>query len=198
VVLLTTLSHGITTCQSAAGRCSHTHASRKSPTACLADETFWSLPVLGRGQGYDKELGLTMSDVRKEGERLTWNDVVASFRVVSAGQLLSLQRMVRYQELRDKPMWLKRADQPLALLFISHRWETLDHPDPSGRQLRAIQQFLRTICTCVEAMLVSKQERLRLAPSLAQEGILQAEEVARRIFGFGPFSDGFASARDCC
>jgi len=85
-----------------------------------------------------------MSNARGEGERLTWNDVAASFRVVSADQFLSLQRMIRHQELRDKPMWLKWKDQPLTLLFISHRWETLDHPDASGRQLRAIQQFLRT------------------------------------------------------
>ena len=38
--------------------------------------------------------------------------------------------------------------------------------------------------------MVSKAERLQLVPSLAVEGTLQAEEIARRILGFGPFGSG--------
>lgn len=128
------------------------------------------------------------------GNRLTWGEVVASFRVISADHLLSMHRLERHQDIRNKPVWLAREEKPLALLFISHRWETLEQPDPTGQQLRAIQQFLGTLCICVEAMLVPRRDRLRLVPSLAQEGILQAEEVARRVFGFGPFSDDPASA----
>ena len=116
--------------------------------------------------------------------------MVSAFRVISAHDMLSMKEMKRHQDVRDKIRWLTVEEQPLALLFISHRWETLKHPDPAGKHLRAIQDFVRRLCICVEAMLVDRQKRLQLVPSLAYEGTLQAEEVARRIFGFGPFSDG--------
>jgi hypothetical protein len=85
--------------------------------------------------------------------------------------------------------WLARDEPPLALLFISHRWETLEHPDPSGRQLAALQEFLRLVCRCIEAMFLTRYDRLRLVPTLLREGLLQAEEIARRLLGFGPFSE---------
>ncbi len=106
-----------------------------------------------------------------------------------ASYLLGMARMERHQDSREKVRWLTAEEPPLAILFISHRWETLENPDPTGRQLRAIQEFLQRLCFCIEAMLVGQQERLRLVPSLAYEGTLQAEELARRILGFGPFSD---------
>lgn len=124
------------------------------------------------------------------GRQLDWKDLVNLFRVISAYDMLSMKEMKRHQDVRDKVRWLSADERPLALLFISHRWETLKHPDPAGKHLKAIQNFVRCICSCIEAMLVGRQERLQLVPSLAYEGVLQAEEVARRIFGFGPFSDG--------
>ncbi|MGA3246287.1 MAG: hypothetical protein ABSE41_16840 [Bacteroidota bacterium] len=129
------------------------------------------------------------SDLAAEGNQLDWKSAVSSFHVISARGLLAMKEMERHQNVREKVQWLKDEDQPLALLFISHRWETLKHPDPQGRHLRVLQEFLRRICISVEAMLVPRLERLHLVPSLAEEGTLQAEEVARRILGFGPFSD---------
>jgi len=120
---------------------------------------------------------------------MDWKSVSSSFHVLPASDVLAMRRMARHQDVRNRLDWLRSEEPPLALLFVSHRWETLEHPDPSGRQLRAIQDFLGRLCTCVEALLVSKEERLKLVPSLAYEGPLQAAEVARRMFGFGPFGD---------
>ena len=114
--------------------------------------------------------------------------MAASFHIISAHELLGMNRMERHQDVRDKVQWLKK-DKPLALIFVSHRWETLLHPDLSGRQFRALHEFLIRIGLCIEAMCVDKQERLQLVPTVMKEGSLQAEEVARRILGFGPFSD---------
>jgi len=127
----------------------------------------------------------------EEGE-LNWRDVVSSFRVLPAGGVLAMEQMERHQNLKDKVHWLDGEEQPLALLFISHRWETLEHPDPTGRQFKIIQEFLRRICICVEAMLVPARERLQLVPSLSLEGTLQAEEVVRRMLGSGPFAGASA------
>lgn len=121
--------------------------------------------------------------------KLDWHDIVSSFRVISARDLCAMETMERHQDVRDKVPWLTTEDRPLALVFISHRWETLQHPDPTGRQLRVIQEFLRRICTCVEAVMVPARERLQLVPSLSLEGTLQAEEVVRRMLCFGPFAD---------
>jgi hypothetical protein len=121
---------------------------------------------------------------------LDWHAVVSSFRVASARSILDMLEMERHQNAKANIRWLTGEEPPIALIFVSHRWETLSHPDPTGRQLKAIQEFLRRLCLCVEAMLVPRQERLGLVPSLANEGTLQAEEVARRMLGFGPFSDG--------
>jgi hypothetical protein len=121
---------------------------------------------------------------------LDWDAMLHSFRVASARSILDMREMERHQNVRANIRWLTDDERPLALVFVSHRWETLSHPDPSGRQLKAIQQFLRRLCLCVEAMLVPRDERLALVSSLANEGALQAEEVARRMLGFGPHSDG--------
>jgi hypothetical protein len=124
--------------------------------------------------------------------KLDWASVASRFHVISALDVLGMDRMCRYQDVKDKVRWLGAGEPPLTLLFISHRWETLAHPDPAGRQHKAIQDLLRCVCTCAEAMLVPKGERLRLVPSLEQEGYLQAEEIMRRALGFGPFSDSQA------
>lgn len=129
-----------------------------------------------------------MQTAAYEEHELNWPDVVSLFRVLAAHDVLAMEQMKRYQNLKDKMHWLGPEEQPLVLLFISHRWETLEHPDPTGRQFKIIQEFLRRICICVEAMLVPARERLQLVPSLSFEGTLQAEEVVRRMLGSGPFA----------
>jgi hypothetical protein len=120
---------------------------------------------------------------------LDWKHIAQTFHVVSAGDLIALNRLARHQEVRDVVRWLGPAEPPLALLFISHRWETLEHPDPTGRQYAALQAFLRRIGAVTEAMLAARPARLRIVSTLEREGDLQAEELARRMLGFGHFAD---------
>ena len=118
-----------------------------------------------------------------------WESLSSRFSIISGADLLRLERMQRHQDLEERVGWLDATcEPPLLLLFVSHRWETLAHPDPSGRQLAAIQALLNRICVCAEAMLVSRDDRLRLVPSLDREGDLQAAEIVRRLFGYGPFA----------
>jgi hypothetical protein len=128
-------------------------------------------------------------------QRLEWPSLREAFSIIAAADVLRLTRMERHQDLQGTARWLDASvEPPLVLLFISHRWETLAHPDPSGRQLAAVQALLERICTCIEAMLAPRDERLRLVASLDREGDLQAAEIARRMFGFGPFAGSTAGA----
>ena len=97
-----------------------------------------------------------------------WQNLATSFHFVSAHDLLSMQKMERHQTIRDNVQWLKE-EKPLALIFVSHRWETLQHPDPNDQQLRALQTFFNQVCLCIEAMFVDKEERLQLVPSIMKE-----------------------------
>jgi hypothetical protein len=125
---------------------------------------------------------------------LDWPAIASAFHIAPARDLLLMERMARHQDVRRHVRWMTASNPPLALIFVSHRWDTLSHPDPDSRQLHAIQAFLQRVCVCIEAMMVSRPERLALMPSLRREGALQAEEVARRILGFGPFGDGLSRA----
>src|SRR4249920_507996 len=96
-----------------------------------------------------------------------WTSLSSRFSIISGADLLRLEWMERHQDLEGRIRWLDATSEPpLVLLFISHRWETLAHPDPSRRQLAAVHTLLRRISICVEAMLGSRDHRLRLIPSL--------------------------------
>ena len=66
----------------------------------------------------------------------------------------TLERLPSLQELRSEhPEWLEtrtiefeaacRGEYAGHILAVSHRWDTLAHPDPSGEQLRSLAAFLR-------------------------------------------------------
>jgi hypothetical protein len=124
---------------------------------------------------------------------MSWNAIVSSFHITTAADLLAAARMLRHQDVRATATWLPDDAQPLALLFLSHRWESPEHPDLSGRLMAGIHRFLEYLLVAVEATLVPRPQRIALVPSLTVEGMLQAEEIARRLLGFGPFSDDTAS-----
>jgi len=128
------------------------------------------------------------------GERgMDWKELTASFHVTSVEGLLSLARMERHQDVRARLRWLEAGEPPLGMLFVSHRWASPEHPDPGGELMRSVQAFLRLLLAAVEALLAPREERLRLLPSISGEGALQAEEIARRLLGFGPLSGPAAS-----
>jgi len=124
---------------------------------------------------------------------LTWREIVSSFNVVSARDLAAMDVMERHQDIRDRVGWLAADEDPLALLFISHRWQTPRHPDPDASDLRSIQTFLGKVASATHALMVDRAQRLGMMESLTAEGDLQAEEIARRMLGFGPFADGTAA-----
>ena len=125
---------------------------------------------------------------------MSWTTIASSFRIVTAADLLAAESMPRSQDVRATITRLTPQTQPLALLFLSHRWESPQHPDPDGRLMQTIRRFLQQVLLVVEAMMVERHERLELVSSLMPEGVLQAEELARRLLGFGPFSDDVAAA----
>jgi hypothetical protein len=122
------------------------------------------------------------------GPAMTLREVAGSFHVTTVDALLSLPRMARYQDVRAQLPWLAAGEPPLGLLFVSHRWASPEHPDPGGDLMRGVQEFLRLVLLAVEALLVPREGRLRVLSSISREGALQAEEVARRLLGYGPFA----------
>jgi hypothetical protein len=66
-------------------------------------------------------------------------------------------------------------DEPPALIFfVSHRWESLEHPDPMAHQLKALQYLLRYIPEIAALQKVSAAERIKKLPSIRIHGVLQA------------------------
>ncbi|HEY1302485.1 MAG TPA: hypothetical protein VGF24_02990 [Vicinamibacterales bacterium] len=98
-----------------------------------------------------------------------------------------MNSMPRHQDIRATARWLTPSSEPLVLLFVSHRWETLTHPDPDGRQLRALKLLIRKTILGLEAMMTTRTHRLELVPALTSEGSLQGYEIARRMLEFGVF-----------
>ncbi len=54
----------------------------------------------------------------------------------------ALRELDRWPRRQDFESAAAAPDEGSLLLFISHRWESLDHPDPSGRQLEAVRAGL--------------------------------------------------------
>ncbi len=89
--------------------------------------------------------------------------------------------------------WPKRQEgEPLAspahpgrlLLFVSHRWESLDHPDPTGAQLLCLKVGLTLALAAAVLQLGNKEKDVKTVSGLPEtmaeflEPILRAEEVA--------------------
>jgi hypothetical protein len=83
--------------------------------------------VFGYGQRESRRPLLGRSGASWEGGVGTW---------YSWSELRSWDRWPRRQELQR---FARGADPGNLLLFVSHRWESLDHPDPTGRQLQALK-----------------------------------------------------------
>jgi hypothetical protein len=63
----------------------------------------------------------------------SWNEIAKTFRFVRAAELLGLDALPAYQALQTRGgAWFDDTEPPLLALFVSHRWETPDEPDPKG------------------------------------------------------------------
>jgi hypothetical protein len=113
------------------------------------------------------------------GGLLSLRDAVSRFWVLTAGDLLRMESFRRRQDLEVEPMAPENCH---LLLFISHRWETAEHPDPSGRQLAALKSMIHLLCDACDALSTqSVEERLRSLPSLRRYGALQALLLISRL-----------------
>jgi hypothetical protein len=130
--------------------------------------------TLTLGDGDEKATGGVGS-----GARLSLEDAVSRFYFLAARDVLRMGSFRRRQDLRVEP--LAREDCHL-LLFISHRWETPGHPDPTGRQLGALKALIHLVCDACDALSAqTDEERARFLPSLRRYGALQALLLVSRL-----------------
>jgi hypothetical protein len=120
-----------------------------------------------------------------------WSDLTRIFRFIRASDLLERRALPRHQDWPAQVGWFDDAEPPLVALFISHRWETAAAPDPSGRQLRALQIFLARVGAAAAAAHLARDAREAVLPPLELEGSLQALAVAGRALGFEPLQTAF-------
>jgi hypothetical protein len=120
-----------------------------------------------------------------------WRALATTFHLVSAADVAAAPRFERYQDWRAHVHWFSPDEPPLCVLFVSHRWERPDEPDPTGRQLRALQRFLELVARCTAACFVAREQRAAQLPLLDIEGSLQALVVALRILDLDPLGQSF-------
>jgi hypothetical protein len=102
-----------------------------------------------------------------------------TFRLLSAAHILASRSFDRCQDLQDATVSPERC---ALILFVSHRWETLAHPDPAGRQHGALVLLLREISDLAQAVTAeSPLERTRIVPDLARNGTIQAAVLLVRL-----------------
>jgi len=107
------------------------------------------------------------------------SDVLPSFRILPASYLLRSHHFARAQD--SDIEWLKPR-QCWLLIFVSHRWETVGHPDPDGRQHRALAALVTGLCDLWDALAAeTAQERIRLVPRLDRHGTAQAAVLLSRV-----------------
>jgi hypothetical protein len=106
-------------------------------------------------------------------------DLVSRFSVLPASWLFESDRFVRQQDADIE--WMS-PEECWLLLFVSHRWETLQHPDPTGQQHRALTALVTAMCDLVDALSAdSPTERIHIVPALECHGVLQAAVLLSRL-----------------
>ena len=101
------------------------------------------------------------------------------FRILPASYLLRDDHFSRPQD--SEIEWLKPR-QCWLLIFVSHRWETAGHPDPDGRQHRALAALVSALCELWDALAAeTARERIRLVPRLDRHGTAQAAVLFSRL-----------------
>ena len=112
------------------------------------------------------------------------DDLCATFVVWPAPVILDMPRFLRLQDIGAARMGARQCS---LLLFISHRWDTLAHPDPNGAQLAAVKTLIDLICGAVIALGSTRDcDRVRAFPSLNSQGQLLAAMLAARLVANAP------------
>lgn len=68
------------------------------------------------------------------------------------------------------------------ILFISHRWESLENPDLRGLQYRAVKRLIEHILSAIATIsLMDRGEHHRYISDLGKHGVLQGAVIATRV-----------------
>jgi hypothetical protein len=115
------------------------------------------------------------SDTEERGSSID-RRVPAGFRYLRPNAVLQLERFQSAQEfIASGGGVFHPEDQiPALVIFVSHRWESRFHPDPTGHQLRALQYVLRYIPEVAALLNAPASERLRRLPSIRLHGAIHA------------------------
>lgn len=123
-----------------------------------------------------KLLYIKIKHMRTENYSENTHDFLRMFKCISANTFITSNSW------ENAARNLKTADQFSISLFISHRWETLEHPDPEGHQFKAIQNMIDHITTAVKAFhAISNADHLKFIPDLGRHGVLQGMMIATRL-----------------
>jgi hypothetical protein len=125
------------------------------------------------------------------GEGASSEQLATEFSFLRASALTDVEgELPRYQDLqRERPeAFYSAGEAPPLVLFVSHRWQTPIHPDPSGESVDAVRYFLRAVAAVATAASSPPQVRSNLIPSLRVHGIMQAAVLLGNERGFGAVS----------
>ena len=111
--------------------------------------------------------------------------------------ILQLYKCVPANIVLDSCSWenaksqLRPASAFLLILFVSHRWESVNDPDPAGQQLGGVRNLIRHVVFGIRAFLAIEQgNHHKHIPDLGRHGVLQGAMIAMRllatIYGLSP------------
>ena len=123
------------------------------------------------------------------GDERWWNDNLQfsgldshspHFLLLNAKETSKIETPIPRQQEVTTPFF-QETEEPIVILFFSHRWETKEHPDPSGAQWNAIQLLLQSLWTLAKAAKEREDDRLKLIPNLRSQTFLIASYVLGKI-----------------
>ena len=104
-------------------------------------------------------------------------------KVLKFYKCLSGDTILNYNSWEEARKEQKEASEFLLTLFISHRWESFSHADPTGKQYRAVQNLIRHIIFGVRSLYgMELGEHHKYIPDLGKHGVLQGAMIAFRLF----------------
>ena len=101
-------------------------------------------------------------------------EIVSEVKVLALADILKLDRIKKQQDLAREVRWLTPNDEPLLVIFVSHRWEHPLQPDPYGTQLYILKAIANMFLEIAVGLKEHRAERLRRVPTLNTHGALQA------------------------
>jgi ankyrin repeat protein len=116
--------------------------------------------------------------------KIEYKEIVSKIRVITLESFLELDGIHKQQELNGKVKWLDIKDNPLLIVFVSHRWEKTDQPDPYGSQLFALKALCNDFLNIAQGFKQSRINRLDKIPGLFFHGLLQATYLTGEIASF--------------